>query len=525
VVDTADLVEVLARRLHTTVGVVAGTTNVLEDGGYSVRLQLGDGRTAADVLHVIVAVESELQLRPGAVTTEPDRARRDRVKVTVLPTDPASPPRPRLPLPASITEPAPVGTLDDGRPMLLRIYHPDIGFRHLLIGGRTGSGKTECGLWPAMECWTATDDTLIFFGDRSGGVSSEAWLPCLAVRETTATGITQMLRGVMAIYEARVPELPKRGLTKWKPTPQDPAIIVILDEAQLQLGNDWASLQQVQDAIQVVRKAGISIVLSQPNPVQDQGISPAIREQCTLRACFASPGKAAEWVLGDTKGAHLLGLPTTFSHPGQVILVQPEDEPAPGRGHWRPVKQVERVAAAHAARRPRLDRLSAEAAAKAAPAVFGHLLQPELATAAAVVPAGRHAAEPAAAAAPAARAAGGAPVFGEDGWTRDDDDALVTLLRGSGDGPEPPFGWGPDITGPEVPAGRLPTEQAITVAGQMIRMPSGASVEEIMAATTRSQAWTYGVLKNWREQGVAVQGEDRRWRHLPPAESTTGGDQ
>lgn len=485
-VDVDKLLAAVGKHLHHEVTLVTGSLNVGEHGRYSVRLRLTDGRTAASVQQIVPAVESELSLRAGAVMVAPVVHRRDEVTMSVTPKVPRS--EAVMPeLPESITEPVAVGVHDNGDPLLISVYD-ETGARGTLVGGEKGSGKSRL-LATALKAWTHCEDALIIFADFSGGTTSEPWLPRLHGRITDPARFVPLLNALLAEARARAASLPERGWESWQPSPECPAILFVIDEAQAGLKDDFQAQSLLGQLIQVDRKSGMGAVAVAPIPVQTEGISPTIREQCRLRLCFRSSGKAAQYVLGDTPAAPVAYTVTEFDQPGQMLASGPKIAPLQGRTYDTDLAAAKAAGLAHADRKPSADGIltkelrefftrSGGEAEGGEPAPEPNPTGPE----------GPDTAAPAA----------------DDAGLRD------TLLR---------MVNGPGVLGqawPEIPAappkGRLSTETALQVVAAMVRQPDGASPADIQQATGRKKTWVHATLSAWHRDGLVESLGHGRWR-------------
>ena len=479
--DLAPLIAMIEKHLRTPVQVVPDSLNIGAHGRYGIRLRLSNGKTASDVVAVLVRVESELGLREGAIVAAGQRSRRNEVTVTVTPTELRTSDLDRPPLPTSITQPAALGQYDSGEPMRVSVYDQD-GARGAVIGGQKGSGKSRA-LWTLMEAWTHADDVLFFMGDLSGGATSEPWLPCLYRRELDTARLKKLIIALDAAATARAATLPGRGWESWQPSPENPAIVVPIDECQKLLKNDWEAQKAVEHLVQVDRKSGISVVLMCPNPVQMEGISPTIREQARIRLCFRSPGSAVRWVLGGTRAEPMSYAVREFDTPGQVLGDGPGMEPVPGHTLDTPLAHAKGSALRHAARRPALDALTAAALSKATGEDY---TRPQ-----------------------------GALMDDDDEqgerWT-DEDDAAVADETDDGlratlsEMARSDTALGKALPPlPKAPRERLTTEAAISVAATMVGQPGGTTPALVMVATGRSRSWVQDRLAAWVKQGAAIQ--------------------
>jgi len=504
-IDIDPLTAAITKHLHHEVKPVAGTLTVGAGGRYSVRYQLTGGKLDRQVQYVVEAVESELGWRPGALQIEGSRIRRDEVLATVIPHDPADEPIVMPALPTSITQPTPIGQHVTGEPMSVAIYTAKEGARGQLVGGRKGSGKSRF-LWTELKGWTNTNDSVFMFGDLSGGATSAPWEPCSLWTETDVDRVKVQIASLRAVATARAASLPKRGWESWQPSPEHPAIVFVIDEAQALLKDDYATRAAVEQLIQVDRKSGISVVLMCPNPVNQEGISPTIREQMAVRLCFASSGQAVKWVLHGTPAAQSGDAVLHFEHPGQVLGAAPGLKPIPGRTFDTDIDEAKAIAIRNAERRPDLDELTAAVMRR----VAGDVLPPAL-------------------------AAPTDPRPVEQTWTDDDtkavhgmtDEQLRNQIRTDTQTPLNPLGqpW-PDKVQPAPPPGDMDVPAALKVMARMVAQPGGTTPKALIEVTGMSQSFVMERLKLWVDQGVVQRPQRGRYVAVgdPTAPATAAGD-
>src|SRR5262249_19432560 len=111
--------------------------------GWSARIALPRGKTVHAAINDMASIESALSARPGEVRIEPDPDDARQHLVRVIESDPHARPIPWPGLTtttskdASIRRPVELGLFEDGQPVPVLL-----AWRHVLIGGTTGSGKS-----------------------------------------------------------------------------------------------------------------------------------------------------------------------------------------------------------------------------------------------------------------------------------------------------------------------------------------------------------------------------------------------
>ena len=101
--------------------------------------------------------------------------------------------------------------------------------RHGLFGGATGSGKSG-GVNVLMGNLTACADVVIWAIDLKRGMELGPWASCIDRLATTPAEARALLADAVAILEARAAYLAAIGKRVWEPTPDMPALVIIIDE-------------------------------------------------------------------------------------------------------------------------------------------------------------------------------------------------------------------------------------------------------------------------------------------------------
>jgi hypothetical protein len=278
-----------------------------------------------------------------------------------------------------ITDGIPLGERADRSPLSLDLWTTSHGSKHALMGGASGSGKSNtlnvvtCGL-------SACGDAVVWAIEvAKAGQGQAAWLPCFDWLATTLHEAVAMLQAAVAIIEARSRILGAaasrgRGDDKLVPMPDLPAIVIIIDEAAALFGIKTGDPDRVDLAAQATelarqvsqtgRSAGVGLLVTTQRPtVAALGDDGDFRSQLHPNLCLRMNRRAdVGFVL---QGVDLDTVDTTlFNVPGLLYLQDgPDVDPLPIRSyalHHPPI--VNRLARILATGRPALDPVARDAA-------------------------------------------------------------------------------------------------------------------------------------------------------------------
>jgi S-DNA-T family DNA segregation ATPase FtsK/SpoIIIE len=331
---------------------------VVDMWGWRARFRLARGQTIDDVRAKLPAIESGLGVFRGAARVYPtpdDLAHR--FELRVLDTDPHADaitwPGPSV---ASITESIELGPFEDAMPARVLFLR-----RHGLLGGVSGSGKSG-GLNVLMGNLTACADVVIWAIDLKRGMELGPWASCIARMATTPAEARALLADAVAVLEARAEMLAASGQRVWQPSPDMPALIIIVDE-YAELADD--APEATGDADSVARRGravAVTLIAATQRPTQKAMGQGALRSQMDVRISFrVRERKDVELILGQgmlTAGWHA----HTLNAPGKFLISAPEhDIPRRARAYLVTDEAVTATAARHASLRPALDPVSQQA--------------------------------------------------------------------------------------------------------------------------------------------------------------------
>jgi S-DNA-T family DNA segregation ATPase FtsK/SpoIIIE len=323
--------------------------------GWRARVKLARGQTIADVTARIPAIESALGTYRGAVRVHPTAdGKANRCELRILDTDPHAEAVPWPgPSARSITQPVDLGPFEDAEQCRVSFLR-----RHALFAGTTGSGKSG-GLNVLMATLAACDDVVIWAIDLKNGMELSPWAPCIDRLATTADQAAVLLADAVAILQARAGHLAATGQRVWEPSPDMPALLVIVDE-YAELAEEAPAAMNDADAIaRLGRALAVTLIAATQRPTQKAMGQGAVRSQMDTRICFrVRERKDVDLVLGQGMlGAGWLG--HTLNAPGKFLVSAPEHTtPKRARAYLVTDDDVARTTARYGWDRPQLDSIS-----------------------------------------------------------------------------------------------------------------------------------------------------------------------
>ena len=327
--------------------------------GWRARLRLARGQTIADVTGKIPAIESGLGIFRGALRVYPTADNlANRCELRVLNRDPHAGAIgwPATPV-TSITQPVDLGPFEDAEPCRVLFLR-----RHALLAGTTGSGKSG-GLNVLMANLSACADVVIWAIDLKQGMELAPWASCIDRLATTPGQATALLRDATAILHARAQRLTAIGRRTWEPSPDAPALVIIIDEYA-----ELPPLRYPDTIARLGRSVAVTLVAATQRPTQRAMGEGAVRSQMDLRICFrVRERRDTDLVLGQGMAAagwdaHKLNAPGKF-----LISATEHDTPRRARAYLLTDDDVAGTAARHAPCRPPLDEVSRAALAQPLP--------------------------------------------------------------------------------------------------------------------------------------------------------------
>jgi S-DNA-T family DNA segregation ATPase FtsK/SpoIIIE len=234
-----------------------------------------------------------------------------------------------------------------------------------LFGGTSGAGKSG-GINVLMGNLTACRDVVIWAIDLKKGMELQPWASCIDRLATNPAQARALLRDAVAILEARAAILAATGQRVWEPTPDMPALIIIIDE-YAELTDDAPDATSYTDSIaRRGRAVAVTLVAATQRPTQKAMGQGAVRSQMDIRICFrVRERRDVDLILGQgmlTGGWHA----HTLNAPGKFLVSAPEHNiPRRARAYLLTDEMVSTTASRHAEIRPSLDEVSRQAVEEA----------------------------------------------------------------------------------------------------------------------------------------------------------------
>jgi S-DNA-T family DNA segregation ATPase FtsK/SpoIIIE len=326
--------------------------------GWQARLRLARGQTITDVMAKIPAIESGLGIHRNAIRVAPtpdDLA--NRCELRVLDRDPhADAISWGGPSVTSITQPIDLGPFEDAEPCRVLFLR-----RHALIGGTTGSGKSG-GLNVLLANLVACRDVVIWAVDLKGGMELKPWEPCLDRLATTPQAATRLLADAVAVLLGRADSLASIGRREWQPSPQAPALLVLIDEYAELAEQAPEAMIHTDTIARLGRALAVTLVAATQRPTQQVMGQGAVRSQMDVRIAFrVRERRDVDLVLG--QGMLKAGWDAhTLNAPGKFLISAPgHDIPRRARAYLVTDDDVRDAVARCAPARPELDAISGDA--------------------------------------------------------------------------------------------------------------------------------------------------------------------
>jgi hypothetical protein len=290
---------------------------VVDTWGWTAHIILKRGTTAAHAIAKIPEIESGLGLRPGSVRVSPDQKRADRFIMRVVENDPHAEP---IPWPGqwitSVTKQMDIGVSETGRPVRVLFLR-----RNVLIGGIMGSGKSGI-LNLIIANLAACRDVILWGIDMKGGMELQPWAQCFGRLAFTPDQAKELFRDAVELLNERAARMAATGQRVWEPTPDDPALIIIVDE-YAELPDDAHPF--ADSAGRRGRAVAVNIVAATQRPTQAAMGSTAVRSQMDIRICLrVREPRDADLILGQGIRVNAGWNAHALTRPGEFLISSPE---------------------------------------------------------------------------------------------------------------------------------------------------------------------------------------------------------
>ncbi len=331
--------------------------------GWRARFRLARGQTISDVVAKIPAIESGLGTFRGAVRVYPtpdDLAHRCEIRVLDVDPHAGAIPWPG-PSVTSVTQPVDMGPFEDATPCRVSFAR-----LHGIFGGTTGSGKSG-GLNVLMGNLVACRDVVIWAIDLKKGMELGPWQSCIDRLATTPGEAITLLRGAVAVLEARAALLAAAGKRAWDISPAWPALVVLIDEYAELADEAQEAMNDTDSIARLGRAVAVTLIAATQRPTQKAMGQGAVRSQMDLRICFrVREPRDVDLVLGQGMlragwDAHNLNAPGKF-----LVSAPGHDRPKRARAYLLTDQVVAETAVRYADYRPDLDAESQHAIINAA---------------------------------------------------------------------------------------------------------------------------------------------------------------
>ncbi|MFC4116489.1 cell division protein FtsK [Nonomuraea zeae] len=331
--------------------------------GYRFRLGLGVGQTVEDAINAVPRLESALGTTRGGIRVQPVASKKaNRADVRVIETDPHANaitwPGPSI---TSITQPAKLGLFEDGAPVRVPLLR-----RHALFAGMSGAGKSG-GVNVLLGDLTACQDVILWAVDLKRGMELLPWASCIGRIATTPQEAETLLADAVVILDGRADDLTRRGERVWEPSPDRPALIIVIDEYAELASEAPRAIDYADSIARRGRAPAVNLIAATQRPSKDAMGKSAVRSQMDVRLCFrVREARDGDLVLGQgmvKAGWH----PHKLDAPGKFLISSPEhDIPRRARSYLLDDEGVQATAERHAQHRPPLAEVSAQALERAA---------------------------------------------------------------------------------------------------------------------------------------------------------------
>lgn len=306
----------------------------------TLKVRLGHAKVAEDFTELrLRRIESAFEATRGSarVSSEPGKSSR-LASITFMLSDPHA--EAIIPTEDDLT-PDEELTIDIGR--FENGRHVIIDLIHTLIGGASGAGKS--GILNAIMRGLARKENVAVCGIdlKPGGLELGKWSDVMYAVATTGVEAKVLLQAIIAGINRRGALMNERKIRKWKPTKEEPFVVLIIDEVQ-ELKQFKGLFQLVTDVSCLGRAYGFAMILATQHPKDTQVPTTAIANCLQKIGLQCEASTAERLIFGDMatrEGWRLTTLPG--DREGSFLIRSKRyRHPLRARAHWIDDDMVER---------------------------------------------------------------------------------------------------------------------------------------------------------------------------------------
>jgi S-DNA-T family DNA segregation ATPase FtsK/SpoIIIE len=201
----------------------------------------------------------------------------------------------------------------------------------------------------------ACSDVVLWGVDLKGGMELRPWAPCLDRLATTPREAAALLRDAVAMLDQRTGDLGDDGARVWVPTPDRPALVVVIDEYAELAEHSPEAITAADSIARRGRAVAVTLLAATQRPTQDAMGKGAVRSQMDIRICLrVRERRDVDLILGQgmlNAGWHAHALDA----PGKFLISAPGlDRPRRARAYLLTDAEITAAARRHTPGRPTL---------------------------------------------------------------------------------------------------------------------------------------------------------------------------
>jgi S-DNA-T family DNA segregation ATPase FtsK/SpoIIIE len=228
-------------------------------------------------------------------------------------------------VPAGTCHFVPVGTFETGTPVLVDVR------QHILVAGRTNSGKSTLIQVIMRAATTMPWMAVVAVDMKPGAPELGRWNDKVAFLGRNAEDAAVMLTKLKDGLQARGEIMAARGWQTWHPTPAEPHIMVIVDEAQ---GITQAELGgELSEVAALLRAYGGSLLLATQYPIVDN-LPSTVTQQMSTTIGLRTKNATADRVIFGQDATREGWTPSKLPMNKFLILSDLYDTPLPAKGFY-----------------------------------------------------------------------------------------------------------------------------------------------------------------------------------------------